>query len=100
MKYLLGILALLIPIIKLIAITSVIIWGCIYVGFAHTGTVTPTLGFFGGMFHGTIGGISLIVAFFDPTITMFSPNTNGWWYNWGFWFGVTLLFSVNQSKSK
>ncbi len=46
-----------------------------------------TYGFWGGLLHGIIAPIDLILMLFRDDITVFAPNNNGIWYAFGFVLG-------------
>ena len=46
-----------------------------------------TYGFWGGLLHGIIAPIDLIVMLFRNDVTVFAPNNNGAWYAFGFIIG-------------
>jgi len=46
-----------------------------------------TFGFWGGLLHGIIAPIDLILMLFRNDITVFAPNNNGAWYALGFIIG-------------
>ena len=44
-------------------------------------------GFLGGLWHGIIAPIDLIISLFRNDVTMFAQNNNGGWYSFGFLIG-------------
>jgi hypothetical protein len=46
-----------------------------------------TFGFWGGLLHGFIAPVDLILMFFRDDITVFAQNNNGAWYAFGFLIG-------------
>jgi hypothetical protein len=46
-----------------------------------------TYGFWGGLWHGLIAPIDLIVMIFRSDVTFFAQNNNGAWYAFGFLLG-------------
>ncbi|NVO20371.1 MAG: hypothetical protein HXX13_11760 [Bacteroidetes bacterium] len=44
-------------------------------------------GFWGGLLHGFIAPVDLILMFFRDDITVFAQNNNGAWYAFGFLIG-------------
>jgi len=46
-----------------------------------------TYGFWGGLLHGFIAPVDLILMFFRDDITVFAQNNNGPWYAFGFLLG-------------
>ncbi len=49
-------------------------------------------GFFGGVWHGWIAPLSLIVGFFNDSTRVYDPNNTGWWYDFGFYMAVISGF--------
>jgi len=46
-----------------------------------------TYGFWGGLWHGIIAPIDLVISLWRQDICMFAPNNNGAWYAFGFILG-------------
>jgi len=46
-----------------------------------------TYGFWGGLWHGIIAPVDLILMLFRDDITVFAQNNNGAWYAFGFILG-------------
>ncbi len=60
-------------------------------------------GFFKGIWHGWIAPFSLILGFFDRSISVYEVNNTGWWYDLGFYVAVISPFgslSITRSKEK
>ncbi len=49
-------------------------------------------GFWQGLWHGIIAPVTFIISLFSDTITMYEVHNNGGWYNFGFLFGVIMIF--------
>jgi hypothetical protein len=47
-----------------------------------------------GIWHGIISPITLIVSFVNPKIQMYEVHNDGSPYNFGFLFGVALIFLI------
>ena len=65
-------------------------------------TDTDPAGFFWGIWHGWISLISLIVGLFNHTIRVYEVHNTGWWYDLGFFLGITSGFgglSLTHRKS-
>jgi hypothetical protein len=61
--------------------------GCGFVGSSPIDPANPP-GFFYGLWHGMIAPYTLILRlFFD--IKMYAVPNNGWFYDFGFWIGIT-----------
>lgn len=45
-------------------------------------------GFWNGLWHGMISGITFIGSLFNHDIAVYAVNNNGGWYNFGFLLGV------------
>jgi hypothetical protein len=70
------------------------ILGCIFIlsGCANNGMENGcitghTFGFWGGLWHGIIAPIDLVIMLFRHDITVYAPNNNGIWYAFGFVLG-------------
>ncbi|MEI8049224.1 MAG: hypothetical protein WCI92_17720 [Bacteroidota bacterium] len=61
-----------------------------------------TYGFWGGLWHGIIAPIDLILMLFKNDITVFAPNNNGAWYAFGFILGSGGwgFFGGNKASKK
>lgn len=46
-----------------------------------------TFNFWGGLWHGIIAPIDLVLSLFRDDITVYAPNNNGAWYAFGFLIG-------------
>lgn len=46
-----------------------------------------TFGFWGGLLHGIIAPVDLILMLFRDDVTFFAQNNNGAWYAFGFLLG-------------
>lgn len=75
-------------------------------GCAHNEVVTAclkghTYGFFGGLWHGIIAPIDLVVMLFKDDITVYAQNNNGALYAFGFIIGSGGWgFLGNKATSK
>jgi hypothetical protein len=49
---------------------------------------TKVYGFWNGLWHGMIAGITFIGSLFNHDIAVYAVNNNGGWYNFGFLLGV------------
>ena len=61
-------------------------------GCANNEVVTPcltgyTYGFLGGLWHGIIAPIDLVMMLFSKDVTVYAQNNNGAWYAFGFIIG-------------
>lgn len=59
-------------------------------------------GFWRGLWHGLIAPITFIVSLFSDSVEVFEVHNNGGWYNFGFLFGLSIVFggSGRGSRSK
>jgi hypothetical protein len=64
-----------------------ILSGCANNGLADGCLTGHTFGFFGGLWHGLIAPIDLVIMLFRHDITVYAPNNNGVWYAFGFVLG-------------
>lgn len=62
-----------------------------------------TYGFWGGLLHGIIAPVDLIMMLFRDDISVYAPNNNGAWYAFGFVLGSGgwgFLGGKSSSKKK
>jgi hypothetical protein len=64
-----------------------ILSGCANNGLADGCITGHTFGFLGGLWHGIIAPIDLVIMLFRHDITVYAPNNNGIWYALGFVLG-------------
>ena len=53
-----------------------------------------TYGFWGGVWHGMISGISFIGSLFDNDIAVYAVNNNGAWYDFGYVGGLGFIIRL------
>ena len=53
-------------------------------------------GFWLGLWHGFIAPFAFIVSLFKDDIGIYETHNNGRWYNFGFIFGLMLIFGGNR----
>jgi hypothetical protein len=53
-------------------------------------TMTP-VGFWYGLWHGTLLPFAWLVSLFNSDVTIYATYNNGGWYNFGFVCGVGML---------
>ena len=66
----------------------------------NTRFVEKAAGFWSGLWHGLICGITFIISLFTDKVNMFEVNNTGNWYNFGFLIGVMIIFSGGSGSSK
>lgn len=78
----------LLPLIGLVAL-ALVVSACA----AGSGEFTDAdpAGFFAGFWHGVIALIALIWQIFDDSIRIYEVNNTGWWYDFGFFLGITTI---------
>ena len=77
---------------RTIAFLSLSLMLLILAGCANSESVTGcltghTFGFWGGLWHGIIAPVDLVLMLFKDNITVFAQNNNGAWYAFGFIIG-------------
>jgi len=50
-------------------------------------------GFWLGLWQGLISPITFLISLFNNDVNIYEVNNNGNWYNFGFMFGVAIVFS-------
>lgn len=56
-------------------------------------------GFWGGLIHGLITPFSFIVSLFDDSVSVYSMNNNGGWYDFGFLIGASITLGGTGKAS-
>jgi len=49
-------------------------------------------GFWQGLWQGFIAPFTFIISLFSDTIHVYEVHNNGGWYNFGFLFGLSIIF--------
>jgi hypothetical protein len=57
-------------------------------------------GFWRGLWNGIISPITFIISLFNPAVQMYEVHNNGGWYNFGFLFGVMVIFGGGAGGSQ
>jgi hypothetical protein len=62
-------------------------------------------GFWAGLWHGMISGITLIIGIFSDTVRVYEVDNTGGWYDFGFLIGVTSFWgggstTVHRARTK
>lgn len=50
-------------------------------------------GFFGGIWHGLLCWLSLIISVFNDNIRIYEIENSGWWYDLGYLLGISAIGS-------
>ena len=56
-------------------------------------------GFWQGLWHGFISPFTFIISLFNNNINIYEVYNNGGWYNFGFMFGVSMIFGGGGSRA-
>jgi hypothetical protein len=57
-------------------------------------------GFWQGVWHGFISPFTFLISLFKDDINIYEVYNNGGWYNFGFMFGVSIIFGGGGRQSK
>jgi len=49
-------------------------------------------GFWMGLWHGLIAPITFVISLFRDTVNVYEVHNNGNWYDFGFVFGLSIVF--------
>jgi hypothetical protein len=60
---------------------------------------TDLAGFWLGLWHGLISPITFLISLFNDNVSVYEVHNNGNWYDFGFMFGVVLVFSGPAGSS-
>ncbi|HXV91675.1 MAG TPA: hypothetical protein VD813_00145 [Pseudonocardia sp.] len=50
-------------------------------------------GFWLGLWHGLISPITFLISLFTQNVSIYEVHNNGNWYDFGFMFGIAIVFS-------
>jgi hypothetical protein len=53
-------------------------------------------GFWLGLWHGLIAPFAFVISLFKDDIGIYEAHNNGRWYNFGFIFGLMIVFGGNK----
>ena len=53
-------------------------------------------GFWLGLWHGLIAPVAFMISLFKDDIGVYEAHNNGRWYNFGFIFGLMIVFGGNK----
>jgi hypothetical protein len=59
-----------------------------------------TAGFWSGLWHGIISPITFIISLFSDKVNVYEVYNSGNWYDFGFIFGVAIIFGGGGRGSK
>ncbi len=57
-------------------------------------------GFWLGLWHGVISPITFIISLFSDNVNVYEVYNSGNWYDFGFMFGVSMIFSGGAYGAK
>lgn len=59
-------------------------------------TVDTPAGFWGGLWHGMISCITLVIGIFSDNVRVYEPHNTGGWYDFGFVLGVASVWGAGH----
>ena len=57
-------------------------------------------GFWSGLWHGLISPVTFIISLFSDNVNVYEVYNSGNWYDFGFMFGVSIIFSGGAYGAK
>ena len=57
-------------------------------------------GFWSGLWHGVISPVTFIISLFSDNVNVYEVYNSGNWYDFGFMFGVSIVFSGSAYGTK
>lgn len=54
-------------------------------------------GFWLGLWHGIIAPITFVISLFNDNVSIYAVHNNGGWYDFGFLFGLALVWGGGGS---
>lgn len=77
-----------VKILLLFVLVLILSTSCAHIQPDMTCLTGKVYGFWNGLWHGMIAGITFIGSLFNHDIAVYAVNNNGAWYNLGFLIGV------------
>jgi hypothetical protein len=56
-------------------------------------------GFWLGLWHGIIAPVTFLISLFNDNVNIYEVHNNGNWYNFGFMFGLSVVFGSGSRAS-
>ena len=56
-------------------------------------------GFWLGLWHGMITPVAFVISWFKSSVGIYEVHNNGFWYNFGFVFGLMIIFGGSGGGS-
>jgi hypothetical protein len=56
-------------------------------------------GFWLGLWHGIITPVTFVISLFNDNVNIYEVQNNGNWYNFGFVFGLSIVFGSGSRVS-
>jgi hypothetical protein len=56
-------------------------------------------GFWLGLWHGVIAPVTFVISLFNDHVNLYEVHNNGNWYNFGFVFGLSIVFGGGSRAS-
>ena len=75
--------------ILFLVLAVILLSGCAHTQPNMTCLSGEVYGFWNGLWHGLISGLTFIGSLFNKDVAVYAVNNNGGWYNFGFLFGVS-----------
>ena len=57
-------------------------------------------GFWSGLWHGVISPVTFIISLFSDNVNVYEVYNSGNWYDFGFMFGVSIIFGGGAYGAK
>jgi len=81
--------------VSLAVAVAMILAGCAAGANPTEGMLVPDdniAGFWSGLWHGVISPVTFIISLFSDNVNIYEVHNNGGWYNFGFLFGMSIIF--------
>lgn len=63
-------------------------------------TAETPAGFWGGLWHGMIALVTLVIGLFDESVRVYETHNSGGWYDLGFVIGVACVWGSGHRASR
>ena len=82
--------------VSIIILAMLLLVGC--VAGSNPGVDVPdadgkSAGFWSGMLHGVISPVTFFISLFTDNVNVYDVYNTGNWYDFGFMFGISIVFS-------
>ena len=79
--------------VRVVTLVAVAAAGCAAGANPQVDTGQDPAGFWLGLWHGFITPVTFVVSLFRDNVNVYEVANNGYWYDFGFVLGLSMIFS-------